>query len=58
MKKIEFKVMVWLCVICEKHIVELKDKSVEERADYYRRKAQALQSKFQKKRPRPSCTVA
>jgi hypothetical protein len=45
MKKIEFKVMVWLRSIREKHAAELKDKSVEERVAYYRRKAQTVRSK-------------
>jgi len=39
MKKTEFKVMVWLRALHEKQAAELKDKSVEERVDYYRRKA-------------------
>jgi len=50
MKKIEFKVMAWLRAIREKQAAELKDKSVEERVAYYRRRAQALQSKLQKEK--------
>src|SRR5437899_2132707 len=48
--KRELKVMVWLSAIREKQATELKDKSVEERLAYYRRKAQALQSKFHKEK--------
>lgn len=42
--------MVWLRAIREKHAAELKAKSVEERVDYYRRKATAVQRKFQKEK--------
>lgn len=50
MKKIEFKVMTWLRAIREKQAAELQGKSVEERAAYYRRKAQSLQPKPQKEK--------
>ncbi len=45
MKKTEFKVMIWLRAIREKHAAELKDRSIEERVANYRRKAQKIQSK-------------
>ena len=50
MKKLEFKVMAWLRALREKQSVELKDKSVEERVAYYRRRAQELQDRFQKEK--------
>ena len=50
MKKIEFKVMAWLRVVREKQAAELRDKRVEERVAYYRRKAQTLQRKPEKEK--------
>ena len=48
MKKIEFKVMDWLRSIREKQAADLKDKSIDERVAYYRRKAQDIQRRLQK----------
>lgn len=45
MKTIEFRVMIWLRSIREKHAAELKDKSVEDRVAHYRRKAQTVRGK-------------
>lgn len=45
MKKNEFKCMIWLRRVREKHANELKGKTAQERIAFYRQKAQLLQNR-------------